>query len=520
MEDITEEKLKLIEELQELKEIKRIEILKSFDHLQPQIKPFAQQLTFFQDSGLCRLLRCGNRAAKTYSAMRDLAWRLTRNHPFNQKYNVCNLTKKWREHVGTPEWNERYIKSQRRQFWIVGPTYDFVRDVMWEQYLKQFIPEWFIADVKKTSQGNIDYVLFKNGDVLKCKTYSQDDMAKMGYAVDAVYIDEMPPHMRQINELVFRLLDKHGEICLAFTPLIENEEIKESLDTAVAKGQMSLHSWSLKDNPKFRDNPELLKRALEEFDKITDPAERQARENGAWYKKQTDQKYLYEGVAPEIVDDFEIPSFWRRARVTDPAAHCTGHTEFAEDPDTGDWYCYRAVEINWTGQLAKAEDILSEINKGKEDIKFILSLYDNAEGWFGAYGREFGYVPCIQKNVELAIINTRNCITKKRVKFFKNGAAKFLEQLKEYKTNVQGTKVLKRKDHVIDCVHYFCRQIPPPLPAHSKEEYNEKAEIWKTYLKEKEKQEKREQNQYNYTGPNKYVRLNNRYSQLHYRGLR
>jgi hypothetical protein len=518
--DISEEKLKLIEELQALKDKKRIEILNTFDHTQPHIRPFWQQENFFRDTGLCRLLRCGNRAAKTYSAMWDLAKRVTRTHPFNQKYNICNINKPWRDAVGTPEWDDRYRKSKKRQFWIVGPTYSFVRDVMWDQYLKQFIPDWFVVNVHKTNQGNIDYIEFLNGDVIKCKAYAQEDTAKMGYAVDAVYIDEMPAHMRQINELVFRLLDNHGEICLAFTPLVENDEIRESLDEAVAKGQMSLHSWSLRDNPKFRDNPELLARAEEEFAKIKDPAERAARERGEWYRKQTDQKYLFEGISPEIVEDFEIPSYWRRARVTDPAAHITGHVEFAEDPETNEWYCYRAEEITWRTGLAKAEDILKAINNGEEEskIKFVMSLYDNAEGWFGAYARTHGYVPCIQKNVELAIINSRNMIEKKKVKFFKKGASTFLEQIKDYKTNTQGTKILKRKDHVIDCVHYFCRQIPVPAPSFIKEDYNEQAEIWKAYLAQKDKEEKL--NNIGMFAINKYAKIQNRYSSLYYRGLR
>jgi hypothetical protein len=524
MDELTEDKLQLIEELQALKQKQREKILASFDHLQPHITPFSQQLGFFRDTGLCRLLRCGNRAAKTYSAMRDLAWRITRTHPFNQKYNVCKLTAKWRDIVATPEWDEKYSKTPKRQFWIVGPTYEFVRDVMWDQYLKNFIPEWFIQDIKRTNQGNIDYVTFKNGDVLKCKTYSQEDMAKMGYAVDAIYIDEMPPNMRQINELIFRLLDKHGEICLAFTPLIENDEIKESLDGAVEKGQMSLHSWSLKDNPKFINNPEIMSRALEEFGKISDPAEREARISGQWYKKITEQKLLFEGVEPEIVEDFEIPLEWRRARVTDPAAHCTGHIEAAEDPDTGEWYCYRAVEINWNKKLAKAEDILTEINKTLPfpEFKFTLSLYDNAEAWFGAYAKQYGYRPCIQKNVELAIINTRNTLVAKRIKFFRRGAATFIEQIKEYKTNTQGTKVLKRKDHVIDCIHYFCRQIPEMLPKHLQETYDEKKELWQTYLRNKEAEEKREakKDMQGLAKPQKYLAIQRRYVTLNYRGLR
>jgi hypothetical protein len=84
------------------------------------------------------------------------------------------------------------------------------------------IPAWFIEDIKKTNQGNLDTILFKNGDVLKCKTYAQQDTTKMGFIVNNVYVDEMPPDVMTITELVVRTFDCDGQISLGFTSLVQN----------------------------------------------------------------------------------------------------------------------------------------------------------------------------------------------------------------------------------------------------------------------------------------------------------
>ena len=425
-------------------------------------EPFEAQLAYLNDVHNVRLLRCGNRAAKTFTSMRDLAYRITRTHPWQQKWNVLDIKNpEWNTFLDTDLWETKYYRTKPKVFWIVGTTYEFVNGVMFGQYLSKMIPSWFIEDIKYTNQKNIDRIIFRNGDTLSCKTYSQQDTAKMGFSVDDIRLDEMPPDPMSIRELIMRTLDKNGDMTMAFTPLVENEEIRVYLDTGCEKGTVSLHSWSLVHNPLYRDNPALLARAMAEFENMPEN-ERMARVHGHWYYE-TPLASVFSGLMPEIVEDFDIPLSWRQVRFTDPAAHVTGHAIFAEDPETGVWYCTTGVEFSF-GKIAKAETIITEIErlKPQENFHYYMSKYDNAEAWFGAYAAACGYTPNIMKNRERAIMDTRNAVANGRLKFFRRGAHEAVIQMRNYHYNKDGDKIVKKKDHILDCVMYFCREIPPP----------------------------------------------------------
>lgn len=458
-------KLEIIQKYQEEVIKQKARLLNNFMPGKPDAEPFEAQIKFFKDTNNSKLARCGNRAAKTSTCMRDLAWKITRTHPYRQDYNVFNIKdKNWRRHLDTPEYDTKYLESKPRTHWIVGPTYDFVNSTMWDLYLHKMIPQWHIADIKKTNQGNLDTIYFKNGDVLKCKTYAQQDTTKMGYVVDNVYIDEMPPDVMVITELVVRTFDCDGQITLGFTSLVQNDDIRTYVDKACDERTMSLHQWSILDNPWYRDNPERMRRVLAEYAHMSEE-ERNARLYGHWYFEKPD-KPVFEGIDPELVDDFPIPHHWRQVRFTDPASHVTGHAIFAEDPDTGTWYITLGTEITW-GKIAKAEDILGAIEAYKPylSFKYYASVYDNAEAWFGAYGVAYGYRPCILKNREAAFIQTRTAIGSGRLKFFRKGGHDALKQFISYRYKPDGGgKVIKKNDHILDCIMYFCREIPDPLP--------------------------------------------------------
>lgn len=460
MANISDKKLELIERIQ-LETLKqRSRLLREFLPGIPDAKPFAKQVLFLKDPKQNKIARCGNRAAKTCTMMRDLAWKITRTHWYRQDYNVFDLkNRNWKTKLDDPLYEELYMNTKPQVFWIVGPTYDFVNHTMWGLYLEKMIPAWFVKEIKYTNQKNIDSIIFQNGDMIKCKTYSQQDTTKMGFVVNGVYIDEMPPGVQTITELVVRTFDCDGQVTIGFTSLVQNEEIKTYVDSACEGGAMSLHQWTIYDNPWYAEQPERMKRVLDEFKHLSEE-ERNARLNGDWFYE-IPEKAVFEGLEPEEVDDFMIPAHWRRIRFTDPASHVTGHAEFAEDPDTGTWYCYLGTELSW-GKITKAEDIIARIEsfKPRSDFRYLLSKYDNSEAWFGAYAASYGYRPCILKNREAAIQNTRTMVGTKRLKFFKHGAKGAMSQFRDYRLNKTGDAVVKKNDHILDCVMYFCREVP------------------------------------------------------------
>lgn len=429
----------LIEEMRLLKEIDRERLERAFIPNNPDAVPFFQQLVFFKSETKTQLLRCGNRAAKTFSWVRDRAWKLMRNHPYKKS------------------WNYNYNDSKPKLFWMVGPTFEFCTQVVWETYLSKMIPDWYWTDddgrpmIDYIEKGLIDKIRFRNGDMIEFKTYSQSLLSKMGRAIDDLAVDEMPPHLKILTELIVRVLDNGGDATYAFTPVNPNPEVRKYLDEHPG---LELHSWSVLDNPVYYDE-EKRNRLLDEYAKLS-PEERATRLNGEWYVINDTTDRLMQGAMPKLVDDFPIPAFWRRARVVDPAAIRTGVAWFAEDPMTHQWYCYSAKEIQWGQQAATADALKAEIGKDRpyEGFKYCMSLYDNHELWFYAHGPREDWVPCMQKNREEAVVTARDSINTHRVVFFKRGAIMLLQQM----ALVRATQ--KYKDHMLDCLMYFCRQIP------------------------------------------------------------
>lgn len=445
------------EKLQDAKKASRAAIEACFLPGNPDAVPFREQINVFKDRSLQKLMRCGNRAAKTFTAMRDIAWKMMRNHPYRPDWNC--------ESLGVP-----YTKTKAKKGWILAPSYDFIKETIWEMYLKDFIPEWYYTD--DNGKEMITYhnlpekppkkITFRNGDTIEFKSYSQSDLALMGRKIDWAYFDEMPPRLLLISEVITRTFDLDGETLFGFTPLVENEDVKIYLDEKVKSGILSLHQWGVMQNPHFRDNPKRLAVVLAEWEHLP-KGERNARLKGDWYYE-TKHGKVFSDTKLVPVDDFPIPPDWRRACFVDPAAHITGASLFAEDPVTKTWYCYKSVQIGDRKNTIDAEEICNEVLGLDKTDNFVYRKYDNAEAWFGASKvvRLAKFTPCIHKNVNSAIMNYKNVLKEGKVKVFKS-CHELIKQHRDYEWGPDGTPKNKNKYHVLDTIMYFSREIPSPL---------------------------------------------------------
>lgn len=451
MSECANERERLIQEIIET-ELKAKELVEnSFIPWDRKAKPFAEQKEFFRDTSKTKLCRTGNRAAKTFSTMRDVAWKIMRNHPYRK------------------DWRQDYKQSSRspKKIWICGPSFEFLREVAWEQYLCKFIPRWYYMNnegednIIMSTHGQykfIEKVYFRNGDVLEFRSYMQNLLTRMGRAVDEIVLDEMPPKLMIISELVTRVLDRGGGLTMGFTPLNPDPTIRNYLEK---HPRLSTHTWPLKSNPLYGKDPEKYQRVLDEFSQLPE-IEKNARLNGDWYYEHDGTDFVFQNVVPQVVDDFEVPLEWRRMIVLDPASHITGFAIFAENPSDHNWICIEAGELFWKDKLATTDDILKELERRKPspDFKYCKMIYDNAEAWFGAHARG-GWRPCIEKYKKAQIMNMRSIIVTGKLKFFAIGAAPALKQIYEYRQ--KAGKIVKRGDHIVDCIQYFSREIPPPV---------------------------------------------------------
>jgi len=472
------QKLLLIQKIMAAKKARRNRDIHLFNPAHPEMIPFQKQIAYFSSKSRIKLARAGNRSGKTFTTTRELAWMITRTHPYNSQWNVPGG--KWDE--------ETYLRTPRKRFWVFGPDYEFTTQEMWKKYLCGFIPEWFYTDdegnenVTFTNQRNVDKVTCRNGDIVEFRSYSQDIKSMMGASIDVVLIDEMPSNVMIITELLTRTFDVDGIMIMGFTPLNPVSEIKDFLE---AHPKVETFSWSVKDNPHYRDNPERLGNVLATWGQMSDH-ELESRLNGGWYFE-AKGGYIFAGLEIETVKDFPIPGHWRRARVADPSAHITGLCQFAEDPATNVWYCYDSSELKWGKVLARAEDIVKEIEKKApyKGFPWTLSIYDNSAGFFGAYAREVKFRPSIYKNRDHAIMMTKTLVGNKQVVFFAHGASGVVRQLREYRFRENGA-VRKYDDHMLDCLMYFSREVPLPQKISSARPQDESDWLFQEYVRRQE----------------------------------
>jgi len=468
-------KIQLIQEILASRKAAWENQLKRFIPELPHAEATDKQVEFFSDTSYYRLLKAGNRTGKTFSTTRDMAWKLCRTHPYRGDFNCVEYCKK--SGLRPLDIFDAYMQTKPKVFWILGPDYSFLDDTLWKMYLKQMIPSWFYTDddgkenITYTQQGNISEIQFRNGDILQFKSYAQRILSLMGRKIDQILIDEMPPHLQTLTELMMRLQDTGGEMTMGFTPLVTCDDVKQMLESHPS---VRIHTWMIYDNPLYRDNPEKLRRFIEDLGSMP-KNELDARLNGEWYYELAGG-LVYAGLQPTVVEPFDIPLSWRRARVADPAiSSATGYSEYAEDPRDGTWYCYKALEFQWSTAV-NPELLIKTLEdlRPYHDYPYLMSIYDNAENWFGFVAPHWS--ACMHKNREIAIKTVKDLVAAGKVRFFKGHTELLLGQLANYKTREDGS-IVKKNDHCLDTLHYFCRQIPPYDPTLAEERPSLQREI-------------------------------------------
>jgi hypothetical protein len=357
------------------------------------------------------------------------------------------------------------------KWWVAAPDLTFINDTIWNSFLRMFIPQWYYTDDdlvpmvhmdKVSGKEAIQSVKLRNGDEIVFRAYTQSLLSKMGASVKGgVYLDEPPPNLQMLTELVVRVIDGDDAIFnMSFTPVNVEEDIIDYIENHTG---LSQHRWGMMDNPVFRDNAPKRERALAELSHLSE-MQRNMRLNGDWVYEIPSGDLLFENAVPEEVDDFPIPLNWRQVRMLDPAGHRSGFAIFAEDPNTGEWFCTTACHIEWKQRTVKATDIEAKCDEfaPHPEYRYFASIYDNAENWFAAHANNtLGiWTPCITKKVELSISLTRAAIANRTVKFFRDGAALLVREILRARRHEKTGAPMFKKLHALDCLRYFCMMIP------------------------------------------------------------
>lgn len=281
----------------------------------------SEQKAFHKSLASVKWLFGGNQSSKTYTNMMDLALLVRDYHP------------------------TRYVPNGTH--WAAIESWEQVRDILWEDNLKKFIPDHAIANVIWGQDRVPKRVYLKNGHRIEFKAFNQGRELFQGRAIDSIHCDEQCHHDFQaiLDEMEARLLLKEGYLSWGMTPIKPQPELEERIEDLPdtdAIFQINLNGNRISQGGYISD-----KRIDDMISKW--PEETQATRVRGEFASFYGAVFKTYNRRVHAIDPFRIPKDWQRWRSFD-----FGFTNpfvclwLAKDKDEN-WYVYREYYQKQTG---------------------------------------------------------------------------------------------------------------------------------------------------------------------------
>jgi len=273
----------------------------------------SEQCAFHMSLASFKWLFGGNQSSKTYTNMMDLALLVEDYHPAQFR--------------------------PRGTHWACIESWDQVRDILWEENLKRFIPASSIFDTTYGPDRVPRKVLLKNGHKIEFKAFNQGREQFQGRAIDSIHCDEQCHHdfVAILQEMQARLLRKSGYLSWGMTPIVPQPELEERIEDLPGTDeifQIDLNGNRISQGGYIPD--ERIDQMIAEW-----PEETQATRIRGEFASFLGAVFKTYNRRVHVVSPFRIPKEWRKYRAFD-----FGFTNpfvclwLAKDGDEN-WYAYR-----------------------------------------------------------------------------------------------------------------------------------------------------------------------------------
>lgn len=417
--------------------------VEAFDPFVIDSRPTEKQLEVLKDIGKynSRYVVAANRTGKSQIGGREGAWLFTGTHPYFD---------------AKAAWGDRPLTLV-----VLGQTTKQIETVLWGEKIKPFLDE---ADYQVHSSGGVLQSVShrRNGNRLIFISHNNANEARknsQAFSAQWVWLDEMPSQLSLFAELEVRTMSSNGRFICTFTPLIRNPEIKnkiENLDERYARK----YKFSMMDNPANWPRKDIILAQLAGLPE----GERNARLHGDWF---IGDRGVYRFDENNHIENPEgYHAAWRHVEIVDPAAAgYAGYALLAECPKTHRWYVIRAEII--PGDTAT--DLMPAFAKRSAGVNLIRRICDPHEAWFikEANKAKVIYHGVYNKNnnrkLEL-IKQLQDRLDDGRLKVTDWAGDQVVEQFISCQwSEAREDKIVRSSDyHILDCLQYFCDQIPKP----------------------------------------------------------
>ncbi len=164
------------------------------------------QIAFQESTASIRWFFGGNQSGKTHTNMMDLAQLALDVHPFKS--------------------------APQGLHWACIESWEQVRDILWEENLKKFIPQHHILNIMYGQDKVPKKIFLKNGHVIEFRAFNQGRTLFQGRAINSCHCDEQCAHDFKgiLDEIQARLLKNAGDLSWSMTPIIPQPVLEERVE--------------------------------------------------------------------------------------------------------------------------------------------------------------------------------------------------------------------------------------------------------------------------------------------------
>jgi hypothetical protein len=358
-----------------LARLQKLEKQEAFDPNKPSSRPTEKQAQVFSEFGEIKQqwIRAGNQSGKSQTCARIVTWVLTDTHP------------NWK----------------RPADWADEPLLVVVCGRTGKQLEESLLPkiESFLepGSYKVVRVGNmVQRLEINNGNRVVFQSLENPNVAQQrlqSYVAHLVWVDELPPTMSIVRELLIRVQARDGYFLASFTPTVVNIEIQQFVDN-IKMPEGKVYTFNMLDNPLYSS----VERRTELIGRYAHLPEhvRATIFEGAW-SSSDDQVYYFD--YPTMV---EMPQgyspLWRHVESVDPALKSAlGLTVWAENPVTGMWYC---VIADYVRGIHVPTEIVQAVAARTANYNIVKRIADPHEVWYiqTAASMNIKYVGVYNKN--------------------------------------------------------------------------------------------------------------------------
>lgn len=300
--------------------LKRLELLQkqqAFDPQRTESRPTEKQSEVISEFGRIKQqwIRAGNQSGKSQTCARLIAWAVTGTHP------------SW---VRPDSWSNEPLLVL-----VAGRTGKQIEDSLLPK-IRGFLEP---GSYKEVRIGNIIQRLeLDNGNRIVFQSLENPNSARerlQSYTAHITWCDELPPTLELVRELLVRTQARNGYSLFSFTPTVVAVDIQRYVDS-LREPEGKVYRFNMLDNPLYSD-PIRKQELINRYSHLSEDQRRMIFE-GEWLSGD-DQVYYFNYESMVEMPQGYSP-LWRHVESVDPAmSSALGLTLWAENPDTGIWYC-------------------------------------------------------------------------------------------------------------------------------------------------------------------------------------